>query len=595
MHSLLVLFLVCLVVSTFGGRIPVGGDRIQFQRPFSEWQAAGNPEHVGSSRVKVPDQSFRQAVQVVVKARTETPYEIHLSGRIKGQISKGDVLLLSVYARCLDSSDESALGRFTVAAHARHSHRKHIFPFTKTYSVGEAWKHVLIPFPAPHDNAEGYSIQFRLGGVKPQVLELGGLELLNYGKDRMLSDLPSTEIHYEGIEPDAPWRKAAEARIEKHRKANLRIRVEDRHGHGIEGAKVRVELKKHAYGFGVAVGLNSMFSKKNRVDAEKYRAAVEELFNKAVFENRMKWKFYKDNDAQLEEAMEWFSGRSIPLRGHVMVWPAWRRLPRGMEEEWGSRTNEFRGVIEQHIRKMATAYPDTFAEWDVVNELYSQHEFVDMYGKDVVVDWFRIAKEANPNYTSYINDYAILAGYDEKHQQNYYDWIQYLLEQGAPLEGIGLQGHFRAPIPPEEILRRLDRFAEFGLEMQITEYDFEETDELLQARFTRDFMTAVFSHPKTVGIVTWCLWEPAAWKPSAAFFTKDWKKKRIAKAWEHMIKEEWHTDQTVHSNAEGQADVRGFLGDYVITTTHGGRKMMLEYTLKKGGGLIRVGQGGMLP
>jgi endo-1,4-beta-xylanase len=265
-----------------------------------------------------------------------------------------------------------------------------------------------------------------------------------------------------------------------------------------------------------------------------------------------------------------------------MVWPACRRLPHGMAEEWGAKTNEFRGVIEERVRKMSTTYPDAFVEWDIVNELYSQHEFVEMYGKEVVVDWFRIVKETNPNFKSYINDYGILSGSDQAHQDNYHEWIGYLLEQGAPVEGIGLQGHFRAPVPPEEILRRLDRFGEYGLEMQITEYDFEDTDELLQARYTRDFMTAVFSHPQTTGIMTWCLWESAAWKPAAAFYSSDWKKKRIALAWEHMIEKEWHTDKTSRTNAEGLAGVRGFLGDYEITVTHGKRKKIIQKTLVKG-------------
>jgi GH35 family endo-1,4-beta-xylanase len=313
---------------------------------------------------------------------------------------------------------------------------------------------------------------------------------------------------------------------------------------------------------------------------------VEDLFNKITFENRMKWRFFKDNDPQLEQAIAWCAERNIPIRGHCMVWPAWKRLPSKMKPEYENKPDEFRKVIENHIRKMATIFPNTFSEWDVVNELYSQHEFVDLYGKPVVTDWFRIAKESNPNFKRYINDYAILAGYDKTHQDNYYEWIQYLLDQKAPVDGIGFQGHFRAPIPPEEILRRLDRFAQFGLEMQITEYDFDESDELLQSRFTRDFMTAVFSHPQTTGIITWCLWEKSSWKSSAAFFSARWKKRRIARAWEYMVKKKWHTDRIVKTAANGTATVRGFLGDYEITI--GNSKKKIPFKLKKGSDILKI-------
>jgi GH35 family endo-1,4-beta-xylanase len=569
-------------------RLPSGGEPVQFEQDFLQWRISGQRKDITSAeRVNVPAQSFKKAFQIEIQERTARPYDIQLGGRIKGQIKKDEVLLLVFYARCPESSDESALGRFTIAGQAKGRTRA-LSLFTKTVSVGKNWKQFSIPFVAPGNNDSGFSISFRFGGLKPQTLQFGGLEVLNYKQKKKLEELPLTETRYAGMEPDAPWRKAAQDRIREHRMEELRVRVIDRHGNPVQGAKVHVELKNHAFGFGVALGLNSMFSDRNPEDAQKYRDAVEDLFNKAVFENRMKWKFYQDNDPQLEKAMAWCKERNIPLRGHVMVWPAWQRLPRGMAEQYAGKTNEFKKVIEEHVRHMATAYPDTFAEWDIVNELYSQHEFVDMYGKEVVVDWFRIAKEANPDFKSYINDYGILAGYDQAHQDNYYEWIKYLVEQGAPLEGIGLQGHYRAPIPPEEVLARLNRFAEFGLEMQITEYDFEDTDELLQARYTRDFMTVVFSHPQMTGIMTWCLWESAAWKPAAAFYTADWKKKRIAQAWEHMVEKEWHTEQTIRTNEDGFATVRGFLGDYEITVTCNGKRKTVFQSLNKGSDHVRI-------
>lgn len=588
MNRRILLIPLILCLATWGEAIPPGGKDVSFERKLLQWGVTGREnKSVEMTVKKASGIPFKQCVELALTKRTERAYDIQFSGRITGQIEKGDVMLCSFYARCLESSDESALGKFTVGSILKHGNR-HLSPFSKTYTVGKKWKNFLIPFAAPVPNENGYPIGFRLGGVKPQTLQLAGFQVINYGSKREVGELPQTETRYEGMEPDAPWRKVAYERIREHRMADLKIQVVDRNGHRVEGAKVHAELKNHAFGFGVALGLNSMFNDRKPEDAQAYRNAVEDLFNKAVFENRMKWRHYQDGDAQLEAAMAWCKEHNIPLRGHVMVWPAWQRLPRGMAEEYQSKTNEFRTVIEEHIRKMATDYPDTFVEWDIVNELYSQHEFVDMYGKDVVIDWFRIAKEANPNFKSYINDYGILSGNDVAHQDNYHGWIKYLLEQGAPVDGIGLQGHFRAPMPPEEVLRRLDRFAEFGLEMQITEYDFEDTDELLQARYTRDFMTVVFSHPQTVGIITWCLWEGSAHKPNAAFYSSDWKKKRIALAWEHMIKKEWHTDHSSRTNADGMAGTRAFLGDYKITVTHGGKTKIVFHPLEKGSGPLHI-------
>ena len=579
---------VLLSGSTLGARPPSGGHQLEFDHPFRSWKLYGAKRNEAIlSDTKVSGQSFRHALQVEINEQTQREHDLKLGGKIKEPILKGDILLLSFYIRCTKSTDESALGRCYLAGQANHPNRS-VSLFVKTIVATKKWKQIQIPFTAPINNEAGYSITFRLGGTKPQTLQIAKLEVVNYRKKFELDKLPSSETHYLGMEPDAPWRKAAAKRIEQYRKADLQIIVVDRNGKPVPKAKVHVELKKHAYGFGVAVGLNSMFNNRHPENSEKYRAAVEDLFNKVVFENRMKWKFYRENDSQLEKAIAWCAERNLPIRGHCMVWPAWKRLPNGMKQNFAGRNDEFKQAITEHIYKMATDYPDTFVEWDIVNELYSQHEFVDMFGKDIVVDWFRMAKEANPNYTRYINDYAILAGHDQSHQDGYFEWIKYLQEQKAPVEGIGLQGHFRAPIPPEEILRRLDRFAQFGLEMQVTEYDFEETDEMLQARFTRDFMTAVFSHPQTTGIMTWCLWEKAASKPQAAFFSSDWKKKRIAQAWEYMIKKEWHTEKTLATNEDGTAKLRGFLGTYEISASRAGHQKTVSFPLDKKGGTCQV-------
>ncbi|VGO19240.1 endo-1,4-beta-xylanase [Pontiella sulfatireligans] len=580
------LFLGALTVQA--ERIPMGGEELSFEQEFLEWGVSGGKRQSVEKKVRSASGiSAKKCVELKMTERTDRIFDIQYNNRIAGRIEKDDVLLCSFFARCLESSDESALGKILVTSSIRYKERPSNL-FTKTYTVGKRWKHFLIPHTAPVPGDAGCAIGFRLGGLKPQTIQIGGFEIINYKNKRMMDELPITETRYEGMEPDAPWRKAAQERIREHRMENMLVEVVDRQGRPIPGARVQMELKNHAFGFGAALSVNAMFNPKKPEESKRHQDAVEDLFNKAVFENRMKWRFYRDNDEQLEEAMAWCAARNISMRGHVMVWPAWKRLPSGMEEKWADKPDEFRRVIEEHVAKMATQYPDTFAEWDVVNELYSQHEFVDMYDKDVVADWFRIAKEANPSFKRYVNDYGILSGSDEAHQNNYHEWIGYLLEQGAPVDGIGLQGHFRAPVPPEEILRRLDRFGEYGLEMQITEFDFEETDELLQARYARDFMTAVFSHPQTTGIMTWCVGELSSSKPAAAFFTADWKKKRIALAWEHMIEKEWHTERISRTNAEGLAGVRGFLGDYEITVLFNGKTKVVKHELLKGSDKVVV-------
>ena len=567
---------------------PRGGKELAFSSDFLDWRPSGGRKSEATfTVVKTSHRAFKKAREIVIEKNTSHETDIQLVGKTTDSIKKGDVLLLSFYARCTASSDESALGHLTVLLQARKTKKTETL-FNRTFMPEKKWKRFFLRTTAPINNGEGYTVSFRLGGTKPQTLQIAKLQLLNYRDLYAIEKLPKTEISYPGMDPRAPWRKEAQARINKYRKEELKVLVLDGKGRPVPRAKVEVKLQRHAYGFGAAIALHAMFNEKNVEDAKQYQMAVTNLFNKVVFENRLKWKYFRENDAVLKEAIDWCQTNNLPIRGHCLVWPAWRRLPPAMEQEFADRPEEFRLEIARHIQKMVNLYPDAFCEWDVVNELYSEHQFVDLLGKEAVVDWFKITKEANPNFKRYINDYAILAGHDQAHQDNYYEWIRYLLDHGAPVDGIGLQSHFRAPVSPEEIYARLDRFAQFGLEMQITEYDFGDPDELLQARFTRDFMTVVFSHPKTVGILTWCLWEKASWRGNIAFYDKDWKKRRIALAWEHMIKKEWNTSATLRTNQEGLAQIRGFLGEYKIVVFANGRKKTVPFNLQKGADVLEV-------
>ena len=53
-----------------------------------------------------------------------------------------------------------------------------------------------------------------------------------------------------------------------------------------------------------------------------------------------------------------------------------------------------------------------------------------------------------------------------------------LIDQGAPITGLGMQGHFGDNVTaPEKLLSLLDRFARFGLDIKITEFDINTDDQ----------------------------------------------------------------------------------------------------------------------
>jgi GH35 family endo-1,4-beta-xylanase len=215
----------------------------------------------------------------------------------------------------------------------------------------------------------------------------------------------------------------------------------------------------------------------------------------------------------------------------------------------------------------------------------------EILGADCIPEWFEVAHAADPGARLFINDYSILesGGKDTAHQDHYFATIQSLVAHKAPLHGIGIQGHFDdnlTPIP--RLFTILDRFATFSLPIEITEFDINTSDGELQGDYTRDFLTAMFSHPAIASILTWGFWEGHHWIPNGALWRKDWSPRPAGKAWRDLIFAQWWTNAEGKTAADGSFKTRGFLGDYDVEITAAGKRERQSWTLNKEGAPLVV-------
>jgi GH35 family endo-1,4-beta-xylanase len=281
--------------------------------------------------------------------------------------------------------------------------------------------------------------------------------------------------------------------------------------------------------------------------------------------------------------VQWLLDHKIAVRGHNLVWPSWQYLPQSLAALKDDKEKLHAAVIA-HITDEAGTLKGKLAEWDVVNEPYTNHDLTDTLGQESLVDWYRAAHDADPDAILFLNDYNLLSagGTDTAHQDGFEQTVTYLLDNGAPLGGLGMQSHFDWNLtPPERVLQLLDRYDKFGLTIESTEFDISITDEKLQADYLRDFMTALFSHQSVNGIIMWGFWEGRHWLPAAALYRKDWSLKPNGKVWLDLVRRQWWTDVQTTTDDGGQCKTRGFLGDYEITVKAGGKTQTVPFTLSR--------------
>ncbi len=597
MPALLILLLT-LALTGFAQTLPspvslLAGDSV------SSFQYSGpsqGPSSGAAETVPVEGMPFGTAWRLRTLSLPETggnEWDLRIRARGAAAVAQGDKILAEFWMRCLEPAGGDCILRLNV--------ERDESPWTKSisepYPVGSEWRRFRVLFPMRESYAAGgYWIDFWMG-QQVQVAEVGGIQLLNYGPE-VTAEALGLDRFYEGAAADAAWRKAAEQRIEQIRKADMRIEVVTPEGAPVRGAEVRARLRRHAFGWGTAVAAERLLG--TGEDSIRYRQFIPANFNMAVLENDLKWGPWEQNRNRALDALLWLRDNGVRrVRGHNLVWPGWQYMPDDVRNLAGD-PEALRQRILARIRDVATAVRGQVVDWDVVNEPVANREVLDILGDAVMADWFTAAKESDPGARLFINEFAILSsnGANLRKQNAYYRMIEDLLARGAPVQGIGLQGHFDSATPPERMLEILDRFARLGLPIVITEFDFATGDEELQAQFTRDLMTLAFSHPAVTDFLMWGFWEGSHWKPQGAMIRQNWTEKPNYRVWRELVFERWQTDARGVTGSNGAFSFRGFKGEYEITVEAGGNSVQATAELAADGQVLRVqvtGAGGGQP
>ena len=482
-------------------------------------------------------------------------------------LRRGDVLLLTFHARTLRTAHESGAGQVT--AFVQHNERPFDPSLMQEVSVGAQWTRVDLPFEVIRSYPpELDQLTFGVGAAE-QVVEIAGVQLHRYPAGVAVRDLPMFRVTYAGREPDAPWRAAAQDRIARLRQSDLRLKVVDAAGQPVPGAKVEVRMRRHAFTFGAAI--DAGLWTRDTTEAARYRGHVRELFNAATIENHLKWSRWEDppQRAAALRVLHELRDAGLRARGHTLLWPSFAKSRVDLSAVKDDPA-ALAARIDGHVRDITDATAGLIAEWDVVNEPWNNHDFLDILGRDAMAHWFRLARTQAPSARLFINDFGILVSprpETDEHVAHYDQTIAYLLEQGAPVDAIGLQGHFGGPVPIATLQRTLDRFGRFGLGLAVTEYDLFTGDEVLAADFLRDLLTLVFSHERAVGFTMWGFWDGNHWRGNAPLFRKDWSAKPALEAYRDLVFRQWWTAADATTDAAGTATVRAFHGDHRVTVT----------------------------
>lgn len=380
--------------------------------------------------------------------------------------------------------------------------------------------------------------------------------------------------------------------IEKHRKGDAEVRVVGADGQARPGAEVRVRQTSSSFHFGA--NIFKLGGYETGALNRAYEDAFLGLFNGATVP--FYWKTLEPAPGQLrftadsepvdrrpppDVVVEFCRDHGLRMHGHTLVWSFCRwSIP-----EWLSRDEaECARLIEKRIREIGgERYGDTIKRWDVLNEATSN------YGKEahpMIPDYegkaFEWATRYFPDDVRF--DINETNGAWNPKSEAYFNLIKRLRGQGARVGAIGKQFHLFSDEElgqvlegknrtPQELFESLDRYAMFDLPIHISEITLTSpgnTPQGLedQAAVARNFYRLWFSHPSVEGITWWNVPDGGAAPGEDTVFSGllygDLTPKPSYHALQRLIHEEWRTETSGVTDADGRFAFRGFHGDYSI-------------------------------
>ncbi|WP_405015969.1 endo-1,4-beta-xylanase [Kitasatospora sp. NBC_00070] len=257
-----------------------------------------------------------------------------------------------------------------------------------------------------------------------------------------------------------------------------------------------------------------------------YAALAGAQFGSLTPENAMKWGSVEPtrgsyNWAEADQIVAFAQAHGQQVRGHTLVWhsqnPGW--LANG-----GFGAAELRGILQQHIATEVGRYQGRVRAWDVLNELFDEDGsyrsslWTDTLGTGFVADALTWAHQADPAAELYLNDYNV-EGLGAK-SDALYALVRSLKAQGAPIHGVGFQAHFVLGQVPATLQANLQRFADLGVDVAVTELDVRLQTPATEAKLSQqaaDYGTVVKSClavSRCRGVTAWDISDADSWVPS---------------------------------------------------------------------------------
>ncbi|MCU7727580.1 endo-1,4-beta-xylanase [Actinoplanes sp. KI2] len=248
-----------------------------------------------------------------------------------------------------------------------------------------------------------------------------------------------------------------------------------------------------------------------------YSTILDREFNMVTPENEMKWDATEPSQnsfsySSADQIVSHAQSHNMRIRGHALAWhsqqPGWVQSLSG---------TALRNAMLNHITNVAGHYKGKIYSWDVVNEAFSDNgdgsrrqSNLQATGNDWIEAAFKAARAADSGAKLCYNDYNT-DGVNAK-STAIYNMVKDFKSRGVPIDCVGFQSHINSASPlPSDYQSNLQRFADLGVDVQITELDIAGSG-TAQANTYASVVRACLAVSRCNGITVWGIRDSDSWR-----------------------------------------------------------------------------------
>jgi endo-1,4-beta-xylanase len=376
---------------------------------------------------------------------------------------------------------------------------------------------------------------------------------------------------------------------------------------------VQVTLANHAFKFGTAVPGTSTASSVNAFlgnnpahgsTAAQFQQRLLANFNSITPENAGKW--VNNQGAQtssptmggVDRITEYARANDLRVRMHNLVWgqqqPAYvndllTAAAAGNAAAKAELSAEVTKRIGYYVRDRA---PAGYVHLDVYNESVHEPAYWDVYGAAGIAGIYNETRDAvadpGARPTLFTNEYNVFQDSADAYANWYRQNVEAIREAGGAVGGIGAQYYPHNAVgaagnqhSAARMFAAMQNLSVAGLPIELTEFGVKADgvgstaqNQQRAADILESSLRLTFGTPEATGFTMWGIWAGSVWSgaPEGVLYNTDWSTRPAGARWEDLMTldadgadDDWTTNLSLLTAADGTIDFTGFYGDYLLT------------------------------